>query len=227
MKRIFAGAAATLALLLCAPAQADVGGGFRVSTLGAGAEFAIGLSPQINVRIVANGFAMDKDFDKSGIDYDGKVRLQTVGGLIDWYPGRGAFRLTAGLLANGNRIDLESDCTPSCDIGGLAVSRDPADAGRLSSRIDYSSVAPYLGFGWAGGPQLSRWYVSFDAGVMFQGDTQASLRASGSYLDSTTLEPVTDEALGAAMSRERQSLRNEFDEYEFYPVVGFGFGYVF
>ena len=43
--------------------------------------------------------------DTSEVNYDADVKLANLNGFLDWSP-LGPFRITAGLIANDNKVDI-------------------------------------------------------------------------------------------------------------------------
>ena len=76
----------------------------------------------------------------------------TVGGyglLADFFPMKGTFRLTAGLLSNRNKVELDAVPTgDTIDIGGINPTRTRSGRNVLSGDIDFDSSVPYFGIGW-------------------------------------------------------------------------------
>jgi len=216
-----------LAVFLLGSSQAfaasPVAAGAKVGTLGAGADLSLQVVPSLNARLGIQGFTYDTDGTESGVDYD--IDLKLFSGLLtaDWFPFQNGFRLSAGLLANGNEIDMNGRPTPGStyDINGTSY---PANQiGSLHGNADFKSVAPYLGIGW-GNPFSSggNWSFNCDLGVVFQGSPSVSLTAEGA-------DPIVanDPVFQANLEAERRDLENELDDYKYYPVVSLGVTYRF
>ena len=81
----------------------------------------------------------------SGNEYEGDIELESFGVLLDWFPTGRGFRVTGGVLWNGNAVAASSDSS-NLGIGGTRYS------GTLSVEVELGDqVAPYLGLGWRGG----------------------------------------------------------------------------
>jgi hypothetical protein len=236
MKTHLATAAMAATLLLAAPAQAlEVSAGARVSTLGIGLEAATSLSPKWDVRAVVNGFDHDQDFDDDdGNQYNAKLKLFTLGALADYHPFEGRFRLTAGALYNGFKVDArtKNDQTFSYETDDYVYN----GTGRAAAAFDFPKFAPYLGLGW-GRPVKADgglWF-SFDVGVMFQGSLEADLdiQGSGTLTDKDTgaTQPAPDFANDPTVQQDianyERQLEDDAKDFKYWPVVGFGLGYQF
>ncbi|HMC50467.1 MAG TPA: hypothetical protein VKH20_07450, partial [Solirubrobacterales bacterium] len=78
-------AAAALFFLAAAPGRAQVAIAGKAGSLGLGLELTLGISPQLNARLGANGFNYtDSHREVSGIEYDATAKLRTATALLDW-----------------------------------------------------------------------------------------------------------------------------------------------
>jgi hypothetical protein len=80
----------------------------EVSTLGYGVSAGFGITPLFGVRVAAHTGRYSRDLHKESIQYNGKLKLNNYGGLLDLYPFGSGFRLSAGVFGNSNKIDLAS-----------------------------------------------------------------------------------------------------------------------
>jgi hypothetical protein len=210
------------------PAAAEVAVTAKAGTLGGGVELTVGLSPQWNVRLGGNAFNYtDHRREVSGIFYDAKARLRTGTALLDFHPGGGGFRLSAGAIYNDTRIDGSSlpPASGFYDIGGVQV---PASlVGTLDGQIKFDRLVPYAGLGWgnAVGPG-GRVRFAADLGAIFQGRGKATLTPqipAGSPLNA----PVARQALQLLLNREEAEIEKDVANYTVYPVVSIGVSYRF
>jgi len=214
--------------LSAASARGQVALGGKAGSLGLGLELTVGLSPQLNARLGANGFNYTDDHRQvSQIEYDATARLRTATALLDWHPGGHGFRLSGGLVYNDTRIDAHSlpPASGIYDIGGVPV--PVALVGTLNGRIDFDPVVPYLGIGW-GNAVAPGSKVGFflDAGAMFQGKGKVKLTPNtpaGSPLN----DPVARAALDILLQREENDIEKDVADYTVYPVVAIGLTYRF
>jgi hypothetical protein len=217
-----------LFFLAAFPGQAQVAVAGKAGSLGLGLEVTLGISPQVNARLGANGFNYTDDHRRvSGIEYDATAKLRTATALLDWHPGGYGFRLTGGLVYNDTRIEGTSlpPVSGSYDIGGVPV--PVALVGTLSGKIDFNPTVPYLGLGWGNAVSPGK-KVGFyaDAGVMFQGRGRATLTPNiptGSPLNN----PTARAALDILLRREESEIEKDVADYTVYPVVSVGLSYRF
>jgi hypothetical protein len=220
--------AVLMGILLAAPGRAEVALGGKAGSLGLGLELTVGLSPQWNARLGANGFNYTDDRRKAGhLEYDATAKLRTGTALLDWHPGGSGFRLSGGLVYNDTHIDGTSlvPASGNYDIGGVPV---PVSlVGTLSGRIDFDRVVPYAGLGWgnAVGPG-KRVGFFLDAGAIFQGKGKVTLTPNipaGSPLNN----PTARAALDILLREEERNIQKDVADYTVYPVVSIGVTYRF
>ena len=208
----------TLAAGLALPAAADdnVWLGVKAGTLGLGVEATWRPSRYLDLRIGANKFSYDDNGSEAGIDYDTELDLQSLYATANLRPPLSPFRFTAGIVSNGNELNLASRSTSTFEIGGSTFTS--AQVGQLQGGIEFDSVAPYAGIGFDF-RLFDTLGFNLDAGVLFQGTPQASLRATG---------PIANDPLfQTELALEQQELQDSVDEYELYPVVSLGFSFNF
>jgi len=209
---------ATLFASIALPAMADdnIWFGVKAGTLGLGVEATWRPIRYLDFRIGANKFSYDDNGSEAGIDYDTELDLQSFYATANLRPPLSPFRFTAGIVSNGNELNLASRSTSTFDIGGSTFTS--AQVGQLQGGIQFDSVSPYAGVGFDF-RLFDTLGLNLDVGVLFQGTPQASLRATGPIANDPTF--LTELAL------EQQELQNSVDEYELYPVVSLGFSFNF
>src|SRR5690348_15322084 len=183
--RAGAGAAAAALMLACLVAPAvsraatpDFALAVRGGTLGAGLDLDLGLSPSFGMRVGFGGFNVNHNVDTSDVNYDGRLKLRTVTGLLDWYVFQGAFHLTAGVAGNDTKLDVVGQPNQSTyTINGTTYSS--SQIGSLTGELKFgNSVSPYVGFGW-GNPAGENGHVHFlfDIGAIYGGTPSVTLTA--------------------------------------------------
>lgn len=218
MKRFAAGFA--LFLTVSSVAWADVGVLLKAGTLGAGLDVSKGISEKLAVRLQANALSYDEHITESDVDYSADLELKSAGLLLDWHPFSGVFRVSAGAYWNGNEIAATGRPTGTTYVIN-GTSYNSAEVGSLNGQIEFESVAPYLGIGFASAPKAGRGMTfSFDLGVLYQREPNVVLTvACGTTPRCAQLQ--------SDVAAEVAELQNDLKDYEFYPVVSFGIGYRF
>ena len=193
--------------------------GAKVSTLGAGIEYERQFNELFGMRMGVNYFQYDGDFTVDDIKYDTDVDLQTASALLDWYPFSGAFRLTGGVMYNGNEGDFSATPASPVTVGDVVFT--PAQIGTLNGSVTFNSVAPYVGLGWSSGrDNKAGLSVSFDVGVLFQGAPNVE-----DYYATGLANSIP--GFQAQLDREAAKIEDELDPYQYYPVVALTLMYRF
>jgi hypothetical protein len=221
--------AALLLGALTVPGRAEVALAGKVGTLGAGAELTAGLSRQVNFRLGANAFSYsDEGREVSDIEYDAEANLRNATALLDFHPGGRGFRLTGGLVWNGNELEGRSlpPASGVYDIGGVPV---PVTAvGTLNADVEFDPVVPYAGIGWGNAvAEGKRVGFFFDLGAFFQGEADATLTPVIPADSPINTVPGARELLQVLLEREERDLEEDAADYDIYPVVSFGVSYRF
>jgi hypothetical protein len=224
-------ATALLSLAATASMAADASGaqptlidnldvGLSIGTMGPGGQVSWLLVPKtLSVRLAANAYNYNHDTTSGNIDYTGKLKLKSELLLLDWHPFEGRFRLTGGVVANGNKFDLLAKPTGGTyDINGNTYTA--AQVGTLSAKVEFPSTAPYLGIGWGDSTQSAGLHFIGDIGVISQGAPRAKLSASSATVNS-------DPTLQADLKKAETDLQTKLNGFKFYPLVQLGMGYRF
>lgn len=202
-----------------AQSSADYHLGFRVapriSTLGAGLEVAKGFTPNFGLRAGFNYFSYGYDATESDVSYELDLELKSFGLFADWHPFKGAFRLSGGLLINGNGLSGSAKPTTLVEIGGTDY-----DLTSVNLDISYNTLAPYLGLGWdTTFGDRDNWGFAFDLGLIYSGSAEAALTATGLGLSDATFEENR--------IKEQNELQSDLDSLKWWPVISAGLVYQF
>ncbi len=197
----------------------DIGLAAKGGTLGVGLESTIAINPNFNARFGFNWLSYDDDDTYSGINYDYDLDLLNVPLLVDWHPQGGGFRVTAGIIVNNNELEIVGKATSGTFTIDDTV-YTAAQVGSLKGDVDFNAIAPYIGIGYGNAVgKDKKWSIALDLGVMFQGSPDVGLAASGPI--------ATDPTFQSELARERASLEDDIDEFEYYPVIMIGVSYKF
>lgn len=192
----------------------------KVSTLGAGVEYAYALTPKWSFVGGINGASYDYDQTSDGIKYEGKLKLSSFSGGVRYAPWGGAFFLGTGLLINNNEVSLDAQAkNQSFTFNGVTYTTN--DLSRVKAKVDFPSVAPSLSLGWQAklfGSQVS---VTPELGVIFQGKPELSTDVT------CNLGQTACDTARANVEVERKKLQKDLDGLEIYPLLSLGIGYSF
>jgi hypothetical protein len=205
-------------LALCASAALADGKtiGIKVGALGVGAEYTHELTERIALRGGLYDAKLGFDLDESGIEYEADVVWDSVVAGVDFHPLKSALRLSAGVLKNDNGLDLISRPTSNMAVGDTTYT--PAQIGSLEGAVRFDDVATFLGLGWDWSRDERLFGMSFDIGVVDQGDPVVTLRGSGALLG----DPSFEQDIAA----EADEIEDELD-YDVAPFFSLGFQFRF
>lgn len=187
-------------------------------------------SDSFSLRGLFSHLDYDSDLAKSGNRFYGELELLSVGMVLDYHPFGGGFRMTGGAFINGNEL-IGRARGARMDIGGEAY------AGHLDLKVDFDSLAPYLGVGYSGGRGRTGLSLVFDAGVLFQGSPNLSISGNfdqcGFTVDTrgrATLAGSGCASLGslkADIEEEHRDLTDGLADLKLYPAALLGLSYRF
>jgi hypothetical protein len=189
--------------LMAAGSAYGAGIGVRAGTTGLGADVAWSIAPTLSARLGYSGLKWDRDVSTNLVRYDGKLKLSNFNTFLDFSP-LGPFRLTGGLVFNGNKFDV---------LGDPGFGSGSSISGTVKSG---KSAAPYLGIGYG---NVSGMGVNFyaDLGIMFQGSPRASLTANCGSLSVANCTTLQNQA-----ATEQARLQDELKSFKYYPVLNIG-----
>jgi hypothetical protein len=194
--------------------------GIKLGTLGLGLDISTPINDKLSARFNLNGASYTDTDSQDGNDFEGTLDLLTAGVLLDYYPFENNFRLTAGAYYNDNGFtgNIKPSATTTIDIDGHTYT--VADIGQLNSDLSFDTFAPYVGLGWGNNAHSKGWGFTFDLGVMYHGSGTADLTADVINEDIRT-EIEND------IIKEEESINDDLDKLQFYPVVALGVNYSF
>jgi hypothetical protein len=204
-----------ITLLPCAAQAGGVAVVGRASTMGLGAELVTGVSDKVNLRVGGNLFSYNRSFTQDDNDqFDLSFDFRSVNGVLDFHPTGGGFRLTGGVIGNGNKAGLLARAAgPSYEIGDNRYL--VGDVGTLTGTASVRNVAGYAGIGW-GNPvgKDKRVGLVVDLGVAFQGPPTVRLGATG---------PISgNAAFQRDLALEEQDFNDDARRFRYYPVLSLG-----
>lgn len=210
---IWALAAVVALAVLPSPARAaGMGVNLHGGTLGLGLDVDVDFSDSVGLRAGFNRLHMSESWEDDDLDYDADLEFDSVHALLDWHPFRGKFRFTGGVMAADHGLEAGADVESGEDIGDGNATQD----GRLEAEIEYDDVSPYLGVGWDRHFSNSAFALSFDVGVLAQGNPEVELRET----DSTGASQQN-------LDEEEEDIEDEWSDWDTYPVVQISLSYRF
>ncbi len=208
-----------LALLPAAEALAEGHAlAVRVGALGVGPEYTYELNDRVAFRGGIYGSQVGFDDEQSGIDYEFDVVWDSVAVGVDFHPLTTALRLSAGLLKNDNGLRAFARPTSNQTIGDTTYT--PAQIGTLRGSIGFDDTAPFLGLGWDWSRDKRIFGMSFDIGVLDQGQPFVTLTGNGTLLG----DPAFEQDINAEEAELQHSLG---DDVDIVPYMSLGFVFRF
>ena len=188
-----------------------------VGTLGLGAGVDVRALPFVGFRVMGNAGSHSQDLHKQDIDYTGKLKLNNLGGLVDFYPVASGFRISAGVFSNNNKIDLTSKPGQTITVNGIQY---PSSAvGNVTGDVRFNKTSPYAGIGWG---RTGRGFgLVFDIGVLSQGSPKLRVQAN------PTNPALVPASFYTNLEAERAKTENDIRNYKYYPVVSLGLSFGF
>lgn len=199
-------------------AQAQVALGASIGTTGAVVEGQVQVLPGLHLRGGYNYFQYEADNTYDGVAYTGDLDLNTLGAFIDWHPFGNSFLITGGAYFGEKTLDLLATPTANVQIGNQTFT--PAQVGTLGMAADLEDTAPFVGIGFDTTFENPGIALKLIAGAMFTGSPQVDLTSSGGTL-------ANDPNFQTQLALEEQTLQDEINDYEIYPVVQAGLTFSF
>lgn len=219
-------AMAALSLPQLADAKNNHYGGIsaKAGTLGFGVEYVQPINKYFGGRLGFNLLDWDYDLEKSDVSYNGDLELRTISLLADYHPWADSFRLSAGLFYNGNKIAItaEPNGNGTYEINDVDYPASAIDS--INGEIEFSKLSPYFGIGWGAYPSSNHhWSFNIDLGVMYHGEPDPSLNVRCS----PAMPAAACNQLRANVAAEERDLKNDIDDFRWYPVISVGASYSF
>ncbi len=194
----------------------------RLATTGFALEASRAVNETVGLRVGGSLLGLGVTREESDLTYDADLKLRSLAGYVDFHPNAAAFRLTAGLVYNKNRVEATARPTASTfEVND--VTYQASQVGTLTGvgHVGSRTWAPYLGLGFGSARGINSVFFVFDLGIVFQGPPSIELSATGPL--------ASDAQFQADLQAEEDDLNDEIDEplYKYYPVVSIGLGFRF
>lgn len=204
-------------------AHADTAVSLSAGTTGMGIHLTAKFTDNVNFRFGLNGYNHDTTESTDDANYNLDVKLQTVDALVDYHPFGGGFRLTGGVMYNGNKLDARATPTGAGTYTFNGQTYTAADAGDVTGKIDFNKIAPYVGIGFGNAVAKNKgWGFTADLGVMFMGSAKINLASNNCTATSTVCDQLTND-----LQAESAELRDDAKDFRYYPVARVGVAYRF
>lgn len=204
--------------LACAPALAvgQTAIEAHAGLQGIGLGIVAKISDRANFRLGGNFLNTRVTITESDVEYKARQEWRNAPLLIDFFPSAGgSFRLTGGVLFNGNKFSVESrpNSFGFLDLNDRTYSSTQVPS--VTGTVKFNSVAPYLGVGWGNPVAEGRnWGFLVDLGLTYQGRAKASLTAQCGAVSAALCAQIIADA-----NAEAEALQRELKDYRWVPFV--------
>jgi len=224
--RIRAACALSLFALAACPGLAKgdesthVGIALTAGLSGFGGDLGVNINDYLGLRATVSDFSINRTGNYgTSVGWDARLKLFQAGALLDVYPFAGDFRLSAGVVQDGNKFTL--DGRPSGGSYTFNGTSYPASAvGNAAASVDWSKAVPYLGLGWGNLAGSRGWHFTSDFGVLVTGSPNTQLSATCNVSSACA-------NFDANLAAERTKLQNDVHNITFWPVFRLGIGFAF
>lgn len=214
--------------------------GTYASPLGFGGRIATSLTGSLNLRVGGNYFSFTTKRTASNIPFTANVLLQSEQATFDWYPFRGRFHVSPGVLFGNSNRAYGSAMVPagnSFTLNGVTYYSGVANPVQALGYVEFERVSPTLTLGlgnWIRHSEVrgeqGHWTFPFEGGVAFNGDPKTALNYSGTVCSANQTycrDITTDATVQANIQAERRKLQNDANWLRFYPLISGGIVYRF
>jgi hypothetical protein len=206
-----------------AHAQPGAASTVSIGTTGVGLHLVMPYNDNVQFRAGFNGYSHSTTESTDDATYDISAKLRTFDALVDYFPSAGAFRVTGGLIYNGNKVDLTARPNGGATYTFNGKPYSVSAVGDIHGEMDFNKVAPYLGVGFGNTVEKKKgWGFTADLGVMFQGSPNVNLTSSDCTAGTTLCSQLATD-----LAAENAELREKAKDFQYYPVVRVGLSYKF
>lgn len=206
-----------------AHAQSSSASSASIGTTGVGLHLVLPHTDNVQFRVGFNGYRDSTTESTDDVTYDVSARLQTFDALVDYFPRGGSFRMTGGLIFNGNKLDLTARPNSGASYTFNGNSYTASTVGDINGKVEFNKIAPYLGIGFGNTVKKEKgWAFTADLGVMFQGTPDVNLVSSNCSGGAIFCSQLAND-----LAAENAELREKAKDFQYYPVVRVGLSYRF
>jgi hypothetical protein len=211
----------------------SVGIAAKISSLGVGVDAATPLTARTNLRVGFNALGYSGTFHADGIGYNAKLTLRSLDALLDWYPFKGGFHISPGVMYNGNQAKAAA-LVPGEDtftLNGVSYESDPIKPVTGTGKLTFNPAAPMVLVGWGNVvPRTKRFSIPVELGAVFGGAPKMTLNLAGNVCEVGTTRCgaiSSDPTAQSNIQAEESKLNKDLNPLRYYPVISVGFAYRF
>jgi len=201
------------------PFNNDVAVSLGVGTEGIGGDLAVPLIRHaLNLNIGYSGFSADFHFTADNAHFHAKLRLGAVPLVLSFYPFHGNFAVNAGAYINLNQVAATATANQGATYTINGDRYTVTEAGSISGKTHFNTVAPYAGIGWGDPFAGARWTFLANAGAIYEGRPDVRLIATGA---------ASDPGLAGDVATVQRMVNHDLDFLNWWPVVTVAVAYRF
>ena len=214
-----------------------LGVGVNIGMLGLGVEAATPLANRFNLRGGASFFSYSRNIDHNGLTYVASLDLRSGQASLDWFPFRGGFHLSPGvMLYNGTKVSASVQVPngTSFSLNRVAYYSDPSDPLSGTANITFPKAGPLftIGFGNMIPRKKSRHIsVPIELGFVYFGTGTTLMNFNGSECTSPSgsncQKASSDTNFQANVTAEEAKIEKYVKYVKFYPILQIGLSYKF
>ncbi len=187
---------------------------------GVGVDAGVSINSYLGIRATGAGLTIHRDGQYgTSVSWTASLKLFQAGVLADVYPFQGVFRVSPGLIANGNKLSLSARPSQGTyTFNGTSYSGSQIGSG--SASVEWRRADPYLGIGWGNLARTRGFHFTSDLGVLFSGSPKSAISV-------TCASGQSCPNLASNVAAENAKLQRHLNKVDVWPVVRFGIGYAF
>lgn len=187
---------------------------------GVGVDAGVNVNNYLGVRGTISGLSIGGDGAYgTSISWGATLKLFQAGLLADAYPFQGVFRVSGGVIDNGNKISLSAQ-QPHGTYTFNGASYSASQLGPATASVEWRNADPYLGIGWGNLAGSRGLHFTSDVGILFSGSPKTMISVACASGQSCP-------GLAANVAVENAKLQNDLSKVSVWPVLRFGIGYAF
>jgi len=194
--------------------------GLDVGTYGIGGTATTDLVPgRLNLNFGGSAFNYGTNFTADSAKFKADATLGGEEITLSAFPLPGyGFNVTAGLVLNQN--DVKATARPQDETYTFnGTTYTAAEAGTVSGKTHFNSVAPYVGIGWGNpvGPGSPLTFI-LKAGAMYEAGPGVRLIATGA---------AANPLLASNLAATQATINHDLNFLSWYPTISIGLSYRF
>jgi len=169
---------------------------------GIGAEYAYNINRNLNLRagfltFALNDFNTDLDISGQSVNVNANLSSQVFELLLEYQPSsNSAFKIVGG-LGYLNNVGVNTLVLLNDDIGFGDLLIDNEDIGDIDLTVSWTSIAPYIGFGFGRAVPKKRVGFGLEFGTYYAGGPDVAIVASGMLVNTSEEAEEMEENLAS------------------------------